>query len=281
MAVMIQIGMSTSCVYPLSLESAFRLAAQAGFDGIEVMITEDPATRSVTELAALSRQYGLPILSVHAPVLPFTQFVWGTDPALKLERSAELAVELGATVVVVHPPYRWQPRYARRFMRHVDEVSGDYRVEVAVENMFPISLGPVRIGPFSPGWDPLSSGASAITLDFSHAALAGRDSLELAMAAGGRLRHVHLCDSTGAGHSDEHLVPGRGTQPVAEVLQYLGQRGWNGSLVAEVATRGAADDAERLAMLTETVTFARGHILSPCPSSTTPSTAKGSGRLSR
>ena len=257
---MIRTGMSTSCVFPLSVEDAFRLASEAGFDGVEVMITEDPATRSVTELAALSRRYYLPILSVHAPVLPFTQFVWGTDPALKLERSAELALELGATTVVVHPPYRWQPRYARRFLEHVDEVSGDYRLEVAVENMFPITLGPVSIGPFSPGWDPLASGASAMTLDFSHAAAAGRDSLEIAMSAAGRLRHVHLCDSSGAGHSDEHLVPGRGTQPVAEVLQYLGQRGWNGSLVAEVATRGARSAAERLSMLTNTVSFARTHV---------------------
>lgn len=256
---MIRIGMSTSCVHPLPVESAFRLAGQAGFDGIEVMITEDPATRSATELAALSRAHSLPILSVHAPVLPFTQFVWGTDPATKLERSAELAVELGATTVVVHPPYRWQPRYARRFLDHVDEVSGEYRVEVAVENMFPIAVGPLRVGAFSPGWDPIASGAHAITLDFSHAAAAERDSLELAMAAGGRLRHVHLCDSSG-GHSDEHLVPGRGTQPVAEVLQYLGQRDWKGSLIAEVATRGAASDAERLAMLSETVRFARTHV---------------------
>ncbi len=33
---MISIGMSTSCVYPLSTESAFRLARDAGFDGIEL-----------------------------------------------------------------------------------------------------------------------------------------------------------------------------------------------------------------------------------------------------
>ena len=48
------------------------LARARRFDGVEVMITEDPATRSVTELAALSRTYELPILSVHAPVLPLS-----------------------------------------------------------------------------------------------------------------------------------------------------------------------------------------------------------------
>ena len=260
---MIRIGMSTSCVFPLATEDAFRLAAQAGFDGIEVMITQDASTRDAATLPALARHYGLSILSVHAPVLPFAQFVWSTDPAQKLERSAELAARLGATTVVVHPPYRWQPGYARRFHDHVAEVAAKYQVEVAVENMFPVTVGPLTFRAFSPGPDPSASGARAITLDFSHAALAGRDSLEMTMAAGDRLRHIHLCDGTGSmadGHVDEHLVPGRGTQPVAEVLQYLGSRRWHGSLIAEVATRGAVSDGERLEMLIESVTFARRQV---------------------
>lgn len=260
---MISIGMSTSCVYPLSTEDAFRLAGLAGFDGIEVMVTQDPVTQSPTELTELSRRFHLPILSIHAPVLPFAQFVWSLDPARKLERSAELATDVGATTVVVHPPYRWQPGYARRFLAHTREVAADFGVEVAVENMFPVTVGPITVRGFSPGPDPAAAGSEAITLDFSHAALAGRDSLEMAMAASDRLRHVHLCDGTGSmadGHTDEHLVPGRGTQPVAEVLQYLGARRWQGSLIAEVATRSASDEAARLTMLTETVQFARKNV---------------------
>ncbi len=255
---MIRIGMSTSCVYPLSTEDAFRLAGLSGFDGVEVMITQDPTTQSVRMLAALSRSFQLPVLSVHVPVLARSQFVWSTDPAQKLERSAQLAVDLGASTVVVHPPYRWQTRYARRFHEHVREVATMYGVDVAVENMFPLSVGPVTVSPFA-----RERPSDSTTLDFSHAALAGRDSLEMAMAAGDTLRHIHLCDGTGPmtdGHFDEHLVPGRGTQPVAEVLQYLGYRRWNGSLIAEVATRDAATEGDRLEMLTETVQFARRHV---------------------
>ena len=276
---MIRIGMSTSCVYPLGTEDAFRLAGLAGIDGVEVMVTQDPTTRSAHDLAELSRRFTMPVLSVHAPVLPLAQFTWGTDPAQKLERSAELAAELGATTVVVHPPYRWEARYAHRFRTHVARVSARYGVEVAVENMFSLALGPLSVNPFARAGE-----AAAVTLDFSHAALAGRDSLELALAAGDRLRHVHLTDGTGSmaeGHVDEHLVPGRGTQPVAEVLRYLGAKGWNGSLIAEVATRGADDESGRLDMLTETVRFARRNILAPCPSSTPRSTATGSARPSR
>jgi sugar phosphate isomerase/epimerase len=260
---MIRIGMSTSCVYPLATEDAFRLAGLAGFDGIEVMVTQDPVTQDAAALLALSSRFQLPILSVHAPVLPRAQFVWSLDPVVKLDRSAELAARVGASTVVVHPPYRWQPGYARNFVGQVRELSSRYDFELAVENMFPLTFGPLTVQGFSPGHDPAASGFEAITLDFSHAALAGRDSLEMAMAAGDRLRHIHLCDGTGSmaeGHLDEHLVPGRGTQPVAEVLQYLGNRRWEGALIAEVATRGARTDDERLEMLSETVRFARKHV---------------------
>ncbi|CAN5221912.1 sugar phosphate isomerase/epimerase [soil metagenome] len=261
---MIRIGMSTSCVYPLSTEDAFRLAKAAGFDGIEIMITEDPTTQDAAALTELSRRYELPVLSVHAPVLLFAQFVWGSNPNTKLERSAELARSLGAGTVVVHPPFRWQVGYARTFEATVRDLAQQHGVELAVENMFPWKVGMVSMRGYSPSPDPVLADCDAITLDFSHASLAGRDSLEFAMAMGDRLRHVHLCDgitSMAEGQLlDEHLVPGRGTQPVAEVLQYLSAGNWNGSLIAEVHTRSARGVRGRLEMLVETRAFAQQHI---------------------
>ncbi|MEP6480644.1 MAG: sugar phosphate isomerase/epimerase [Rhodoglobus sp.] len=266
---MIRIGMSTSCVYPLSTEDAFRLAKAAGFDGMEVMITNDPTTQDAAGLSELSRRYELPILSVHAPVLLLTQFVWGIDPIAKLERSAELAVEVGAPTVVVHPPFRWQAGYARNFEKTVRRLSATYGLELAVENMFPWKIGPATIRGYSPSPDPVLSNNDALTLDFSHASLGGRDSLEFAMSMGDRLRHVHLCDGPGSmaeGYLfDEHRVPGHGTQPVGEVIEYLAGRGWNGSLIAEVNTRSAHGIRGRLAMLVETRAFAQRHLAAAKP----------------
>lgn len=261
---MINIGMSTSSVYPLSTEHAFRLASAAGFDSMEIMITVDPVTQDAAALRQLSERYKLPILSVHAPVLVFSQFVWGTDPVRKLEKSAQLAVAVGAKTVVVHPPFRWERTYARVFETTVRELAARYDIELAVENMFPLRFGGLTVRAQSPSSDPVFIDCDAITLDFSHAALAGRDSLEFAMAMGKRLRHIHLTDGTvamGEGKLlDEHLVPGRGTQPVAEVLQYLATRKWKGSLMAEVNTRSCDTDDERLAMLRETREFAAAHL---------------------
>jgi sugar phosphate isomerase/epimerase len=261
---MIRIGMSTSSVAPLPTETAFRLAHRGGFDGIEVMVTQDPVTQDATQLLALSHRFEQPILSIHAPVLPLAQLVWGLDPAHKLEKSAELATAVGASTVVVHPPFRWERRYGRVFEQTIRRLERDYPVQLAVENMFPWRVGPLNLRGYSPSPDPTRVSCDAITLDFSHAALAGRDSLEYAMAMGPRLRHVHLCDGPGSMAEgflfDEHRIPGHGTQPVAEVLTFLASQRWSGSLIAEVNTRGAKTEAGRLAMLVETRKFAKAAI---------------------
>lgn len=264
---MSKVGMSTSCTFPKSLEASFRIAREAGFDGMEVMVSTEQATRSVEQMAGLSRRYELPVLAIHAPVLLFTQFVWGRDQRVKLQRSAELARDVGATTVVVHPPFRWQSGYAENFLEIVREIASDTGVEIAVENMFPWKVSGRELKAYLPGIDPIVMDCDAITLDFSHAALSGRDSLEMAKAGGERIRHVHLCDGQAPGADgkmwDEHLAPGEGGQPVAETLQYLAAQGWDGNVVAEVNTRKAKNEADRIRMLRETVAFAREHLGQP------------------
>jgi sugar phosphate isomerase/epimerase len=261
---MISIGMSTSCAFPLGLEAAFRLGRNAGYDGIEVMVTGDTATQNASSLLALSDKYSMPVLAIHAPVLLLTTNVWGRDQGQKLLRSAELAAEVGARSVVVHPPFRWQADYATNFERIVREVGQKTGVEICVENMFPWSFGGKSLKAYAPSPDPLDLDVDHMTLDFSHASLSGRDSLEMAMAMGDRLRHIHLCDGRKSFEEgnifDEHLAPGRGTQPVAETLQYLANSGWDGQIVAEVVTHKVRDTRKKMALLIETVAFAREHL---------------------
>ncbi|MCS0500270.1 sugar phosphate isomerase/epimerase family protein [Protaetiibacter mangrovi] len=261
---MISVGMSTTCVYPFAVEHAFRIARMAGFDSMEIMVTNDPVTQDATKLLEISERYGLPITAIHAPVLLLTTFVWGRDPQVKLEKSGELAAAVGADAVVVHPPFRWQSGYAQNFERIVRQTAKNSGVEVAVENMFPWTVKGRSMKAYSPSPDPLDLDVDHMTLDFSHASLSGRDSLEMAMAMGPKLRHIHLCDgATSAADGailDEHLLPGEGTQPVAETLQYLASIGWDGNIVAEVNVRQEKDEQYRLEKLVQTVAFAREHL---------------------
>lgn len=260
---MIPVGLSTISVFPKSVEDGFRLSREAGYDGVEVMLTTDARTRSPERLLELAERHEQPIMAIHAPVVLLTTFVWGRDPFVKLDRSAELAVAVGAPTVVVHPPFRWQGKYARTFEQAVRDTEEKHGVEVAVENMFPWAAGGFDRQAYLPGIDPSEMDVEHATLDFSHCALAKRDSMQLALDLGDRLRHLHLTDGVAAEEGrvfDEHLIPGHGNEPVAEVLQMLAEREWSGQVIAEIKTRQARGERDRLRLLVETLDFAREHL---------------------
>jgi sugar phosphate isomerase/epimerase len=257
------VGLSSSSVYPESTAVAFELAAQLGYDGIEVMVGTDAMSQDQATLAALVDHYQIPILSIHAPCLLITQRVWGTDPWGKLDKARDVAESLGASTVVVHPPFRWQREYARSFEEGVARMEEVTDVRFAVENMYPWRAGPSALGAYSPDWDIRNQDYRHTTVDLSHTAVSRTDPLEMVADLGDRVAHIHLADGTDSAR-DEHLVPGRGDQPVSEVLTALasaanaGQLG--GSIIAEVSTRGAASREERVRDLRETLNYARTHL---------------------
>lgn len=255
-----RVALSTSSVFPEGTAAAFEMAARLGYDGVEVMVMTDSVSQDPVALRRLSDHYAVPILAIHAPCLLVTQRVWGTDPWGKLQRARDAAVELGAGTVVVHPPFRWQREYAREFVTGLERMSQETHVQFAVENMYPWRARSREIAAYAPGWDIRDEDYPQTTLDLSHTSVSGTDAREMARDLGERLVHLHLADGTGS-NRDEHLVPGRGEQPCAEVLQQVS--GTVGTVVVEVTTRRAASRAEREADLAESLAFARLHLAGP------------------
>jgi sugar phosphate isomerase/epimerase len=263
----IPVALSTSSVYPERTPDAFDAAARLGYDGVEVMIYTDPVSQSADALAQLVDYHQVPVLAIHAPSLLLTQLVWGREPWSKLVRAKDMAERVGAKVVVVHPPFRWQGKYARGFEQGIQQMSEETDVIFAVENMFPIRAGANEVSGYAPHWDPVELDVPNVTLDLSHTAASASDAIKMANDVGGRLAHIHLADGTGVSSGpvpDEHLVPGRGKQPCAELLRGIAATGYRGMVVAEVNTRRAPTRDDRLADLAETLTFARRH-LEPVP----------------
>lgn len=253
------VALSTASVYPHTCVDAFGMAAELGYDGVEVMVWTDPVSQDAAALARLSEHYGVPVLAVHAPTLLVAQRVWGPQPWPKIERACELAVRLGARTVVAHPPFRWQREYASGFVEGVERVADRYETIVAVENMYPWRARQREMLAYLPSWDPIPQPYRHVTLDLSHSATSGVCGLDQARLLGDRLSHLHLADGSGSG-KDEHLVPGRGVQPCGEVLGLLAQREWRGIVVVEVNTRRARNRAERETDLAESLAFARLHL---------------------
>ncbi len=262
---MTRVGLSTVSVYPESTAHAFAYASVLGYDAVEVMVGVDGLSQQVEAVKQLSEHHGMPISAIHAPCLLFTQRVWGTEPWGKLERSAEMAVAVGAGTVVVHPPFRWQREYAAGFVAGIARLEKDTGLFFAVENMYPWRASTRRaVEMYLPGRDPSLGTYANATVDLSHAAIAGDDVVAMAQRLGSRLRHIHLTDGT-PGAKDEHLVPGRGTTGAARFLRHLASSGFDGEVVVEINTRRCSSKAEREADLVESLEFARQHLGAPTP----------------
>jgi len=251
-----KVALSTASCYPETCTTSFEMAADLGFDGVEVMVWTDPVSQDADALRGLSERFGIPVLAIHAPCLLLTQRVWSTDPWTKLVRAQQAAEQVGAPTVVVHPPFRWQRDYARGFVDGLTRMQDETDVVFAVENMFPWKARSREVAAYLPHWDLLELDFPSTTLDLSHTAVSGTDALEVLDVLGDRLAHVHLADGVGS-NKDEHLVPGRGGQPCAEVLERLARVGYDGTVVLEVNTRRALSRDEREADLAEGLAFAR------------------------
>ena len=257
-----KVALSTSSVYPESTAAGFALARRLGYDGVELMVGVDPASADVDAVERLSEYHEMPVLAVHAPTLLLTQRVWGPDPWEKLDRAAMAAHQLGADVVVVHPPFRWQRSYASGFTEGIRRLEHSTGLTFAVENMYPWrGPGGGEVRAYAPSWDSSALDCDHLTLDLSHAATARQSSVAMVRDWGERLSHVHLTDGT-AGTADQHLLPGQGDQNAAAVLGELARGGYRGHVVVEVQTRGLSR-TERSNALAVSLNFARHHLALP------------------
>ena len=261
----IPVGLSNACLMPAGVETTFALAAELGYDGVEVMVWSERTTQDSRLLSVLAERYEQPVLAVHAPTLLLTRGVFGADPWDKVDRSIELAFALGAPNVVLHPPFFWQTRYARGFVAGVALRETTTGMHLCVENMFTWRPRDARSSrefqAYSPTWDPVGQGYHSVTLDISHAATSGSDALAMARALGPTLRHLHLTDGV-PGFRDDHLLPGQGNQDCAGVLAHLADTGFEGrggQVVVEVKA-GSMTAAERREGLTSALAFAREHL---------------------
>jgi sugar phosphate isomerase/epimerase len=241
-----RIACSTVSLFGRSLHAIFPLLAEAGFRFVELMVTKDPDSRDPDVVSELAEDHGVAIAAVHAPFLLVTRSVWGADPVGKIARAVELAERVGAPLVVVHPPYRWQRTYRTWLREALPGLSESTAVRVAVENMFPVRVGGRTLG----GLHAIRSledlgGFEHVVLDTSHAAVAGLDLLEAVRTLRDRLAHVHLSDNAGKGW-DSHLPLGEGVLDLDPFLEELVAVGYAGTISLEIDLRHLENDPAAL-----------------------------------
>jgi sugar phosphate isomerase/epimerase len=220
---------STGSLYPFGLDRVFGWAAEAGYDGVEVMMDERWDTHQPAYLDELVQRHGLPILALHPPIY---QGAWRLGAEETLVRSARLACRISCPLVVAHPPPPGRP--LRRWTTGPLAAARDEGVTVAVENM-PANrpaFSLVRRG--SVHLPEHLADVGEVTLDTSHAGASRLDLLAATEALAPQLRHVHLSDSNLILGKDEHRLPGKGLLPLRPFLAALAANGFPGAVSLEL-----------------------------------------------
>jgi sugar phosphate isomerase/epimerase len=226
--VSVPVVFSTGSLHPFGLERIFGWAAEAGFDGVEVMMDDRWDTHQPAYLAELVEKHGLPILALHPPIY---QGAWRLGREETLVRSARLARRVSCPLVVAHPPPPGPPlrRWAAGPL-----AAARKEVTVAVENMPANSPGYFGVRRGSCHLPGHLAGVGEVTLDTSHVGASGVDLLAAREALAGQLRHVHLSDSNLVVGKDDHRLPGKGRLPLKPFLAALAADGYPGAVSLEL-----------------------------------------------
>jgi len=272
--------LSTGSLYTYGLDRVFALAAEAGFDGMEVLIDARWDGRQPDYLARLMQESGLPITTVHTPFIPWVPG-WPPGGLDRLERSAEVARAVGAGVVVAHLPLRFYglriellgtnlrgrtlpipiPRRSPfgRFLREeLPAFEAAHGLSVGVENMPAKTLLGRRLNLYAMNDMDVMAGAPHLTLDTTHIGTWGLDLLAVYERLKERIVHVHLSNYDGR----EHRRPEQGHLPLAELLQRLARDGYGGSVTLELGpdVLEAEDEGKVRAHLRRAVEFCRAQV---------------------
>ena len=276
--------LSTGSLYNYGLNRVFAMAAEVGFDGVEVLVDGRWDSRDPSYLKGLSQEYGLPIAVLHSPFVPEIHG-WPPGQLGRLERTVALAEELGVDTVVSHLPLRigglemrmigfrgrrlflpvpWKRRGAYyRFLREgrFQQMQSSKGVRIAVENM------PARhiLGfPFNAFWfnRPMELlRFPSLTMDTTHLGTFGIDPAEIYPRLKGRVVHVHLSNFDGM----EHRMPWAGHLDLARFLHLLGEQGYRGavSIECDPEALNAWNGLLCLETLKRALSFCRSHFSCP------------------
>jgi len=271
------LSLSTGSLYTYGIARAFGLAAEAGFDAMELMVDHRWDSRQPAYLKRLSRDSGLPIAAVHNPFVPSVPG-WPRDPQERLVESVALARELDARVVVTHLPLRIRAArvellgfggssllvplplpnergYCQFLLEELAQFEQTSGVWIGVENMPAKRLLGRRVSLWALNRVSVLERMPHLTLDTTHLGTWGLDPLAVYERLKGRIVHVHLSNFNGR----EHRLLEDGQLPLAELLRRLAGDGYKGAVSLEMGPDAlqAEDEEQVRAHLRRMVAFCR------------------------
>jgi len=236
--------------FPVSpLFTEIETFAQMGFDYLELAM--DPPMAHYSTLSKnmdqikhslKDKEFGL---ICHLPTFLLTADLTKSIRHSSVEemlRSLEVAAELGAKKVVLHPSivFGMGPfvidtvkGYFFEFLAEMVVVANRMKLTICLENMMPRNMLGVEPADFEEIFEMYPT--LQMTLDTGHANIgtpAGNRLFELVKRFGNRLGHIHISDNLGKG--DDHLAVGQGTIDFSALISRLVKLGYDNTITLEI-----------------------------------------------
>ncbi|MCK4298752.1 MAG: sugar phosphate isomerase/epimerase [Planctomycetes bacterium] len=274
--------LSTGSLFTRPIAQVFAWAAEAGFDGVELLVDDRRETRDREHVQRCMRETGLPVPVVHVPFHSQATPEWGADSVERVLATARLAKSLGAELVVVHLPLWHERRFTRWLQEDLPQAERELAVTLAVENL-PAKrwlIPGVRLGawPFNfrePAGDTLWGRAlravsqprmrfntveelaefKHVVFDATHWARRG-DVFGFWESLRGMVSHVHLSNCSRRGG---HRLLWDGDIDMERFVRTVRAEGYKGHLTAELCPAALGDPCEDSvrARLAETLRWLR------------------------
>jgi sugar phosphate isomerase/epimerase len=218
------LSLSTGSLFTLPLQRVFELAAESGFDGVELIINQDFQRVNCVKLVR-SLQNIATIHSIHAPFMELDG--WG-GPIESLKLSVDLAAECEIPLVNFHPP-SWMGfeigfwRWLYSIHDYQNEVGKGGNVAITLENMPWVGnwkINPNILSKMQQMVDFIRDHNLYMTFDCTHIGSGKTDFIDEFFLCydSGRILNIHFSDY---GHGREHLLPGHGILPLTRFLNHL------------------------------------------------------------
>jgi sugar phosphate isomerase/epimerase len=245
----LRVSLSTASLYPYPLRHIFALAKDIGFEGLELALSPEVFIRGNDYVRRLSREFGLPILTLHPPMIPLRR--WKEHHRL-LPQMIPLARYLDCQSIVIHAPKALNltsglgQQYSQAVEACVKELSRS-SPKLSLENqaIFRASdrryilSDPTDLRRFADRYDLL------LTLDTAHAASFPYDLLEAYEVFGSRLGNIHLSDFRSGlsippwfnmhSYFKHHQLPDDGELPLLQLLHRLKADSYGGLITLEIS----------------------------------------------
>lgn len=240
--VIMDIGVSTACLYPNITENSFQKLINIGFKTFEIFLNSPSELENdfIIKLKNMADNNNCKIKSIHPfssgmePLLLFSNYYRRFKDGLKFyEKYFYCAEKLGAKILVLHGGKNNRKdgissdEYFERFLKLAD-LGEKYGIILAHENVNQYICQHID---FILKMNAALDNKVKYVFDIKQSIRAGHDPIEMCKAMGKNIVHVHINDNS---NSHDCLLPGAGTMDYNKIKNLLDSFNYNGDIIIEV-----------------------------------------------